>query len=313
MQIAAAIVGLFSILIPTKQWFAPDQPILIDVQADQPLQLVLTDFTGRAREASSEEAMLVQGKAQVDLRKIYPQLDTPGTFLLYAVPPGEATRAFVGTPLVVQVRRDRRDNAPEGPMVVHVAPLEYAVITTDHGTIEVAFYHDVAPHTASNFITLARQGYFDGLEFHRVVPGFVIQGGDPRGDGTGGPGYTIPAEFNERPHVEGVLSMARQGDPNERSGAMPRREFADSAGSQFFICLDYSRTRALDRKYTAFGRVTAGMEAVRAIAGVELADAARGRPAQRQTIQKVELKPVTPDHNPYRELITPIIDQPTEK
>lgn len=310
MQIAAAIVGLFSILLPVKQWYAPDQPILIDVKAEQPLQLVLTDFSGRSREASSEDAILVNEDRQVDLRQLYPQLNLVGSYVLYAVPPGQPVANFIGTPLVFQVRQDRRENAPDSAMVVRVAPLEYAVITTDHGPVEVAFYHDVAPNTVSSFINLAREGYFDGLAFHRVVPGFVIQGGDPRGDGSGGPGFTIPAEFNDRPHVEGVLSMARQGDPNERSGAMPRREFADSAGSQFFICLDYSRTRALDKKYTAFGQVTNGMEAVRAIAATEIADPARGQPAQRQSILKVELKPVTPQRNPYRGLINPVADEP---
>lgn len=313
MQIAAAIVGLFSILIPTKHWFAPSQPILIDVQAGREVQLVLTDFYGRAREPKTPEVINVPADRQVDLREMYPQLSLPGTFILYAVPPGQPNSAFLGTPLVIQVREDRRENAPDGAMVVHVTPLEYAVIATEHGPVEVAFYYDVAPHTVANFVNLARGGYFDGLDFHRVVPGFVIQGGDPRGDGSGGPGYTIPAEFNDRPHVEGVLSMARQGDPNERSGAMPRRQFADSAGSQFFICLDYSRTRALDKKYTAFGRVTAGMEAVHAIGKTEIADPSRGRPAKRQPINKVETKPVTNDHNPYRDLVNIMPDvQPAE-
>src|SRR5690606_22967436 len=178
------------------------------------------------------------------------------------VPPDAVdTAQFAGTPLVIEVRQDRRENAPEGPLVIRTSPLSYVSMQTDAGPIEMVFYYDVAPNTVANFLQLAREGFYDGLKFHRVVKGFVIQAGDPRGDGSGGPGYTIPAEFNPRPHVEGVLSMARQGDPNERSGAMPRRQFADSAGSQFFICLDYSRTRALDKKYTAFGRVTAGMEA----------------------------------------------------
>ena len=123
-----------------------------------------------------------------------------------------------------------------------------ARITLENGqTIDLAFYPEDAPKTVANFVTLAKKGFYNGLKFHRVVPDFVVQGGCPKGDGTGGPGYTIPAEFNARKHVRGTVAMARSQHP-------------DSAGSQFYIC--YGPTPHLDRNYTVFGQVTSGMEHV---------------------------------------------------
>ena len=139
-----------------------------------------------------------------------------------------------------------------------------ASIETDFGTIELELWPDAAPLHVANFRKLARAGFYRGTGFHRIVPGFVIQGGCPEGDGTGGPGWTVPAEFNARRHVKGVLSMARSAHP-------------DSAGSQFFICLDDAPH--LDGQYSAFGRVTAGMDVVEQIAAVECD--AHGRPGGR--------------------------------
>ncbi len=118
------------------------------------------------------------------------------------------------------------------------------------GTIVMELYPDVAPKTVESFLTLTRKGFYDGLRFHRVVPGFVVQGGDPRGDGTGGPGYTLKAEFNQRKHVTGTVAMARAQHP-------------DSAGSQFYICL--APQPSLDGKYTVFGQVIEGMDVVQKI------------------------------------------------
>ena len=127
-----------------------------------------------------------------------------------------------------------------------------AVIETKFGNIELKFFPEIAPQHATNFIDLAKKGFYDGTTFHRVIPGFMIQGGDPNSKnpdrskhGTGGPGYTIKAEFNEKPHKRGVLSMARAAHP-------------DSAGSQFFICV--ADSFFLDKKYTVFGEVVLGME-----------------------------------------------------
>lgn len=125
---------------------------------------------------------------------------------------------------------------------------QMAIITMENGgVIELEFYSKDAPKTVENFITLAKKDFYNGLTFHRVEPGFVVQGGDPNGDGTGGPGYQIKAEFNANPHVRGSLAMARSADP-------------DSAGSQFYICLEAAPF--LNGKYTVFGKVTKGMEVV---------------------------------------------------
>lgn len=123
-------------------------------------------------------------------------------------------------------------------------------ITTDRGDIVFTFFADDAPAHVAAFIKLAEAGFYDGLKFHRVEPGFVVQGGDPKGDGTGGPGYNLKAEFNARPHVRGTVAMARASQP-------------DSAGSQFYICLDDARF--LDRQYTVFGQMIDGFDALDAI------------------------------------------------
>ncbi|HKU67896.1 MAG TPA: peptidylprolyl isomerase [Candidatus Baltobacteraceae bacterium] len=125
-----------------------------------------------------------------------------------------------------------------------------ARISTNKGDIVFTFYPDDAPQHCAAFIKLTEAGFYDGLTFHRVEPGFVIQGGDPSGNGTGGPGYKLKAEFNARPHVRGTVAMARSANP-------------DSAGSQFYVCLDDARF--LDRQYTVFGQMTDGFDALDAI------------------------------------------------
>ena len=139
-----------------------------------------------------------------------------------------------------------------------------AVISTSAGDMTVELWNDVAPKHAENFLKLARTGFYDNLTFHRIIPEFMIQGGCPTGDGTAGPGWTIGAEFNDREHHPGTLSMARSADP-------------DSAGSQFFICLTRERCRHLDREYTAFGQVTKGMGVVETLAKTDV-DPRSGQP-----------------------------------
>lgn len=127
-----------------------------------------------------------------------------------------------------------------------------AVITMEKGgEVRIDFYAEDAPKTVENFVTLARKGFYDGLTFHRVQPGVLVHGGDPKGDGSGGPGYTIKAEFNKQKHVRGAVAMARLVNP-------------DSAGSQFYIML--AGASELDGQYTVFGKVTSGMEVVDKIA-----------------------------------------------
>jgi len=132
-----------------------------------------------------------------------------------------------------------------------------AVISTSHGDVTVELWNDVAPKHVENFLKLARDGFYDNLKFHRILPKFMIQGGCPRGDGTGGPGWMIDAEFNDREHQPGTLSMARSSD-------------RDSAGSQFFICLTRERCQHLDGDYTAFGQVTEGMDVVKALGDTDV-------------------------------------------
>lgn len=122
-----------------------------------------------------------------------------------------------------------------------------AVIDTKFGKIEIKFFPDVAPNHVKNFIDLAKKGFYNGTTFHRIIPGFMIQGGDPSGNGTGGPGYAVKAEFNNKSHKRGIVSMARSANP-------------DSAGSQFFICV--ADSIFLDNQYTVFGEVISGMDAV---------------------------------------------------
>lgn len=291
---------LFFVLAPSKMWYAPDQPIQINIQGQDNYSLVLTTFTGKRVDA--EASADVEAGKSVDLRTIYKKaLSIPDTYVLYAVPKGQPLEKFAGTPLVIEGREDRRQPGPL--LVTRVEPLRYAQMTTDKGPVTMVFYYDVAPVTADNFLSLAAQGYYDGLTFHRIVPGFVIQGGDPQGTGGGGPGYQIVGEFNDRPHEEGVLSMARLGDPQEGPGVMPRPQYANSAGSQFFVCLNYENTKALDRRYTAFGKVVAGMDAVKAIAAVKLVDPQAGKPEKPPEIKKVEVKPVTAQDNPYKAIM----------
>lgn len=134
------------------------------------------------------------------------------------------------------------------------------IIMEDGGVIKLELYKDVAPITVENFVNLSNKGFYDGLIFHRVISGFMIQGGDPLGIGIGGPGYSIKGEFelngikNDLSHKRGVISMARSADFN-------------SAGSQFFIC--HADATFLDRQYAAFGKVVSGMDVVDRIASVE--------------------------------------------
>lgn len=303
-EVIASTLFLFSVLIPTKLWYSPDQPVIIDVRSNDPVRLVLVDFLGRA--VDTQEETLVEKPGQVDLKRLFPAARS-GTFILYAVPRDKQLPDFVGTPLVVQIRTDKRPGAQPGPMVWRIEPLRYAVLQTDAGPMTISFYYDVAPNTSCNFLRLAEEGFYDGQVFHRVVRDFVVQAGDPLGTdpqraGTGGPGYRIEAEFNDRQHVRGVLSMARQGDDLERQGLMPRSEFANSASSQFFICLNYDRTKFLDGRYTAFGKVVEGLDVLEKLESVPTGP--NDRPSNPPKILKIAVHPVTPQKNPYQSVLS---------
>ncbi len=161
---------------------------------------------------------------------------------------------------------------------------EVAVIETNKGTMVVEFWSDVAPKTVENFKKLSRSGFYDGTCFHRIIKGFMIQGGDPLTKdeknagrfGTGGPGWTIKAEFNQNKHVRGVLSMARTSDP-------------DSAGSQFFICLEAARN--LDNQYTAFGKLIAGEDVLMKIGDTPTAGREGSTPTEKVELKSVKIVP----------------------
>jgi cyclophilin family peptidyl-prolyl cis-trans isomerase len=148
-----------------------------------------------------------------------------------------------------------------------------ATIDTSAGTVTVELYPKVAPQHVNSFVFLAREGFYNDVIFHRVIPGFMIQGGDPTGTGTGGPGYKVKAEFNDLKHTRGVLSMARSNDPN-------------SAGSQFFLM--HADAPFLNGQYTAFGKATSGLEVIDKI--VNLPRDGSDRPHSPAKINKVTIE-----------------------
>ncbi len=164
---------------------------------------------------------------------------------------------------------------------------EVAVIKTSEGEMVAEFWPEVAPNTVENFKKLARSGFYDGTAFHRIVKGFMIQGGDPLTKdpaqesryGTGDPGYKIKAEFNDRSHERGVLSMARSSNP-------------DSAGSQFFICL--ANVSRLDHQYTTFGKIIKGDDILGKIGDTEVTmsdSGERSKPTKRVTVESIKIVP----------------------
>lgn len=175
------------------------------------------------------------------------------------------------------------------PQAAPAAAAEVAVVKTAAGEMVIEFWPDVAPNTVENFKKLARQGFYDGTCFHRIIKGFMIQGGDPKTKdaakasewGTGDPGYKIKAEFNDRKHVRGVISMARSAHP-------------DSAGSQFFICLDPAPS--LDKKYTGFGKVTKGEDVLLKLGDTPVGASGSGersKPLQRVGVESIKIVPAS--------------------
>jgi peptidyl-prolyl cis-trans isomerase B (cyclophilin B) len=185
--------------------------------------------------------------------------------------------------LVTALADEPKTNTPtNATMSTPANTNEVAIITTTEGTMVVEFWPDVAPKTVENFKTLANKGFYDGTCFHRVIKGFMIQGGDPltkdpaKEDlwGTGGPGYQIKAEFNDRSHTRGVLSMARSNNP-------------DSAGSQFFIC--HGNPTFLDHQYTTFGKLIKGDDVLEKIGTTPTHP--QDRPDKRMGILSIKIVP----------------------
>ena len=181
---------------------------------------------------------------------------------------------LAGTIALVGCSKEVNDEVGIPPKELPVA----TIIIKDYGTIEAELYPHIAPNTVNNFISLANSGFYNNLTFHRVIKNFMIQGGDPKGDGTGGPGYSIKGEFtknkfkNDLKHTEGVLSMARSQNKN-------------SAGSQFFIMT--ADSPHLDGKYASFGKVISGMDIVHNIENVETGS--NDKPVKNIVIESIEV------------------------
>jgi peptidyl-prolyl cis-trans isomerase B (cyclophilin B) len=203
-------------------------------------------------------------------------LATLVTLLVVATASTAALSASAATPAASGTKSATK----EKPMSYYTDKV--ADIKTNKGTITIRFFPDAAPNHVRNFIDLAEKGFYNGTKFHRVIPGFMIQGGDPNtksGDpstwGTGGSGKNVKAEFNSIHHARGIVSMARSTDP-------------DSASSQFFICV--ADAGSLDRQYSAFGQVTKGMEAADAIVNTR---GPNDRPTTPMIIESVTIRPAT--------------------
>jgi peptidyl-prolyl cis-trans isomerase B (cyclophilin B) len=262
------------------------------------------DVTGAFKiyAASGEEQKLtgaaaVNADGTVDLSAALPKLKEGGTFFLVwkdAPPlvietlynPGRGPKELAKIKSQIdQLPPDQQKQAlaSYAPVVTHMEMAMYAVITTDKGVIKARFAYDAAPHTIDNFVTLARQGFYDGSAFHRIISGFMIQGGDAWANvegsaGMGGPGYQVMHEFSDKKHVRGVLSMARSSE-------------VDSAGSQFFIM--HGANANLDGSYSAFGDVFEGMDVVDAIAKTPTSDSNGTVRGPKPKIVSVRIVPAT--------------------
>jgi peptidyl-prolyl cis-trans isomerase B (cyclophilin B) len=190
--------------------------------------------------------------------------------------------AFVAAPVRSEEKKEEKKET-----AAMNEPKEVAVFKTSEGEMVAEFWSDVAPMTVENFKKLAKSGFYDGTAFHRIIKGFMAQGGDPLTKdtskesmwGTGDPGYKIKAEFSQKKHERGVLSMARSSDP-------------DSAGSQFFIC--FGPVSQLDGKYTAFGKIIKGDTVLDKLANVPVTRSSGGensKPVNRVALESVKIVP----------------------
>ena len=240
----------------------------------------------------------------VDLSAAYPKLKEGGTFFVtWKDAPPLVIETLFNTSYpafkakIQSLSGDEKKAALErfGPMVTHMELAEYAVITTDKGVIKAKFAYDDAPHTIDNYISLARQGFYDDSAFHRVIFNFMIQGGDSYANtakaGQGGPGYDVPHEFSDKKHLRGVLSMARSSGDMASPTGKTITTAEDTAGSQFFIM--HGDSPNLDGGYTAFGDVFEGMNVVDAIAKTPTSDNNGTVKGDRPKIVSIRILPAT--------------------
>ncbi len=201
----------------------------------------------------AEEAIPESHDGPTDTESPSPQSPSPDE-------PGDATAETTETIEAIEAIEDAQAEP------THEDEMPQVRLDTTEGEIVFELWTDLAPRHAENFSQLVHEGFYDGLSFHRVIPGYLIQSGCPNGDGTGGPGWTVDAEFNDKPFEKGTLCMARRAND------------ANSAGSQFFVCLDREPFLDIEGQYTAFGQVIEGLDAVERIAETTLEDAEIGRP-----------------------------------
>lgn len=291
----ATAFGASSQLSAERTYYGLDRPVPITIESpntENPLSLKLLDPSNAVVE--TKEAVEA---GKVDLASLFPNLwESEGQQgVLYAqLYDGDAP---VGAALVLQPMvtpaysnsvRDGRPAWQPMPQVFsgyRIYTEKYAVMETSEGEITFRMRPDEAPNTVWNFMHLADGGFYTDIEFHRVVTRpnrFVIQAGDPRGEGSGGPGYFIDLEQSELPHDFGVLSMARSGDPN-------------SNGSQIFVCLTRQATMGLDGRYTGFGEAVSGSDVINKIADTELTNVPNSqRPVDPPVIRSVSLVDADP-------------------
>ena len=273
------------ILMPQRMYYQPRHPVPLHLDLQRlrdavddtaVLSLHLMEFEGHP-----VASVGIDRVDQIDLNAVFGNKATlwdGRTLLVQLAADGEP----VGAPLVVVPLRMPGSRAGERPDALRVVVLRDVLLNTDHGPMRAELFHHVAPNTVMHFEHLVDGGFYTGIGFHRVIPGFVIQGGDPTGTGRGGPGYMLDLEPSSVKHDVGVLSMARRGND------------VNSSGSQFFICLSREATAALDGQYTAFGQVVEGLRVMESIAETPLVDAASGRPIKAPKIETAVLVPAKP-------------------
>lgn len=267
-------------LSPARLYFQPDHPVPVKIAPGVVSVALLSPQDAKQATATVPKA------GEVDLASLLPGVWDGQTHYVQGLdkagePVGSALVVVPLWPPTPEVRAAVSERRGGKPMGLRIYAERRAVLHTTEGDIVLGFSPEAAPNTVWNFMELVKGGLYTNVPFHRVVPGFVIQGGDPTGTGLGGPGYWIDLEASDKPHRAGTLSMARSSDPN-------------SAGSQFFICLDRENCRSLDHKYAAFGDVVSGMNVVNKIAATPLADPQSGKPVNEPQIKSAELIPAPP-------------------
>lgn len=286
MQMTAIALAMI-LLNPVRLYFQPNQPILINfnvealpqlqLPADTPLHLALLTPTGKVQ----QKVAIDPSKSSIDLMQLFPAqgrqnsiLWNGSTWYLQLVA-GE--NKPIGSPLVVVPLVPPSQKGQAAPSALRIYVEKLVVFDTTEGPIGVRLDPAAAPNTTMQFSNLVSGGFYTNVIFHRVIPQFVIQGGDPTGTGTGGPGFFIDLESSSKAHTRGTVSMARQGND------------INSSGSQFFICLSREAVASLDRQYTAFGDVVWGMEAVDRIVALPTSRDGMNRPLNPPMIKKAVL------------------------